>query len=174
MAHCVPEECFYLRFGTWGHQLWLKRLMEEFGGDLSRMIQARGFRYRIQSKFLDQLALENSGFDDLFGGRLIDDVAVIGMDTYFDSGSAVGVILHAKNSKTLDGNLRNKRAAFAKRHQKMGATIKEIKVDGNSIEFLSTPDNRYRSFYVVAKDCHLFTTSLTLSLIHISEPTRPY
>ena len=163
MAHCVPEECFYLRFGTWGHQLWLKRLMEEFGGDLSRMIQARGFRYRIQSKFLDQLALENSGFDDLFGGRLIDDVAVIGMDTYFDSGSAVGVILHAKNSKTLDGNLRNKRAAFAKRHQKIGATIKEIKVDGNSIEFLSTPDNRYRSFYVVAKDCHLFTTSLTLA-----------
>ena len=34
--------------------------MEEFGGDLSRMIQARGFRYKIQSKFLDQLALENT------------------------------------------------------------------------------------------------------------------
>ena len=163
MAQCVPEECFYLRFGTWGHQLWLKRLMEEFGGDLSRMIQARGFRYRIQSKFLDQLALENSGFDDLFGGRLIDDVAVIGMDTYFDTGSAIGVMLHAKASKTLDIRLRAKRAAFAKRHTKMGATIQTIKFGEHSIEFLSTPDNRYRSFYVVAKDCHLFTTSLTIA-----------
>ena len=112
---------------------------------------------------MDQLALENSGFDDLFGGRLIDDVAVIGMDTYFDTGSAVGVILHAKNSKTLDGNLRKKRAAFAKRHQEIGATIKEIKVNDHTIEFLSTPDNRYRSFYVVAKDCHLFTTSLVVA-----------
>ena len=163
MAQCVPEECFYLRFGTWGNQLWLKRLMEEFGGDLSRMIQARGFRYRIQSKFLDQLALENSGFDDLFGGRLIDDVAVIGMDTYFDTGSAVGVMLHAKNSETLDNNLRRKRAAFAKRHQDIGAVIEKIEVGGHTVEFLSTPDNRYRSFYVVAKDCHLFTTSLMLA-----------
>jgi len=163
MAECVPEECFYLRFGTWGNQLWLKKLMEDFGGDLSRMIQSRGFRYKIQSKFLDQLALENSEFDDLFGGRLIDDVAVIGMDAYFNTGSAVGVMLHAKSSKTLDGNLRRKRAAFAKRHQDMGAKIEEIKVGEHTIEFLSTPDNRYRSFYVVAKDCHLFTTSLVLA-----------
>ena len=163
MAQCVPEECFYLRFGTWGNQLWLKRLMEEYGGDLSRMIQARGFRYRIPSKFLDQLAIENTGFDDLFGGRLIDDVAVIGTDTYFDSGSAVGVILHAKDSKFLKNNLTNKRVAFAKRNKDIGVTIEEIKVGEDTIDFLSTPDNRYRSYYVVAKDCHLFTTSLTVA-----------
>ena len=163
MAKCVPEECFYLRFGTWANQLWLKRLMEEFGGDLSRMIQSRGFRYKIQSKFLEQLALENSEFDDLFGGRLIDDVAVIGMDTYFDSGSAVGVMLHAKNSKFLKNSLSKKRAAFAKRNKERGAVIQEIKVGEDTISFLSTPDNRYRSFYVIANDCHFFTTSLVLA-----------
>ena len=163
IVQCVPEECFYLRFGTWGNQLWLKRLMEEFGGDLSRMIQARGFRYKIQSKFLDQLALENTEFDDLFGGRLIDDVAVIGMDTYFDSGSAVGVMLHAKDSKFLQNNLTKKRAAFAKRHKERGTRIEEIKVGDDTISFMSTPDNRYRSFYVVANDCHLFSTSFVLA-----------
>ena len=163
MAHCVPEECFYLRFGTWANQIWLKRLMEEFGGDLSRMIQARGFRYKIQSKFLDQLALENTEFDNLFGGRLIDDVAVIGMDTYFDSGSAVGVMLHAKDSKFLRKNLTKKRAAFAKRNKDRGTVIEELKVGDDTISFLSTPDNRYRSFYVEANDCHLFSTSFVLA-----------
>ena len=174
MAQCVPEECFYLRFGTWENQLWLKRLMEEFGGDLSRMIQARGFRYKIQTKFQDQLALENTEFDDLFGGRLIDDVAVIGMDTYFNSGSAVGVMLHAKDSKFLKNNLTKKRAAFAKRNKERGTEISEIKVGEDTISFLSTPDNRYRSFYVVANDCHLFSTSLVLAkrFLEASKGTR--
>jgi hypothetical protein len=88
LANCVPEECFYLRFGTWKNQLWLQKLMEEFGGDLGQMVQLRGFKYKLQSKFLNQLAIQSTEFDQLFGGNLIDDVAVIGSDTYFDDGSA--------------------------------------------------------------------------------------
>lgn len=163
MAKCVPEECFYLRFGTWSNQLWLQKLMEEFGGDLSRMIQVRGFKYRIQSKFLDQLAIQSTEWDKLFGGQLIDDVAVIGSDTYFDSGSAVGVMLHAKNTNFLKSNLLKKRVAFAKENKNIGCTIREIKEGDDVIHFLSTPDNRYRSFYAVSGDCHLVTTSLVVA-----------
>lgn len=163
IAKWVPQECFYLRFGTWKNQLWLQRLMEEFGGDLSRMIQVRGFQYRIQSKFLDQMAIQSSEFDKLFGGRLIDDVAVIGTDTYFDSGSAVGILLHARDTQTLKGNLSNKRQQFAKTHQADGVTIRNIVVGDDTIEFLSTPDNRYRSFYASSGNCHLVTTSLVLA-----------
>ncbi|MFK7768122.1 MAG: hypothetical protein AB8B55_12940 [Mariniblastus sp.] len=170
IAKCVPEECFYLRFGTWENQLWLQQLMEEFGGDLSQMIQVRGFKYKIQSKFLNQLAIQSSEWDKLFGGNLIDDVAVIGSDTYFNEGSSVGVLLHAKSTKRLESNLRSKRKAFAKSNKKMGVSIVNIPFDiggdkskRTSIEFLSTPDNRYRSFYVVSGDCHLMTTSLKLA-----------
>ncbi len=161
IAQCVPEECFYLRFGTWQNQLWLQRLLEEFGGDLSRMIQVRGFKYKIQSKFLNQLAIQSSEWDRLFGGNLIDDVAVIGSDTYFDDGSAVGVLLHAKNSERLSANLRSKRKTFA--DNTPDVTIQEIKFGGDTIEFLATPDNRYRSFYAVSGDCHLMTTSLVIA-----------
>ena len=170
MAYCVPEECFYLRFGTWENQLWLQRLLEEFGGNLSRMIQVRGFKYKIQSKFLKQLAIQSSEWDRLFGGSLIDDVAVIGSDTYFNEGSSVGVMLHAKATGRLEKNLRSKRKAFAAANKKLKATIVNIPFDigGDktkrvNIEFLSTPDNRYRSFYVVSGDCHLMTTSLKLA-----------
>ncbi len=163
MAQSVPRECFYLRFGTWENQLWLQRLTEEFGGDLGRMIQLRGYKSRIQSKFLNQLAIQSSEFDKLFGGRLIKDVGVVGMDTYFDNGAAIGILLNASDSKLLSANLRSKRKAFAKSHAKDGATITTETLDGQEVELLATPDNRYRSFYAVAGDNHLMTTSRTLA-----------
>ncbi len=163
MAECVPEECFYLRFGTWDNQIWLKRLLEEYGGDLSRMIQLRGFQQKIQSKFLDQLAIQSTEFDVLFGGNLIDDVAVIGMDVYSGEGAAIGVMLHAKNTERLDRNLKSKRMKFAAEHEAEGCKIEQIEFEGSTIEAMTTPDNRYRSFYVTARDCHLMTTSLTVA-----------
>ena len=163
MAQSVPRECFYLRFGEWENQLWLQRLTEEFGGDLGRMVQLRGYKSRIQSKFLNQLAIQSSEFDKLFGGRLIKDVGVVGMDTYFDNGAAIGILLHASDSKLLSSNLSGKRKAFAKKHAEDGATVTTETLDGQEVELLSTPDNRYRSFYAVAGDNHLMTTSRTLA-----------
>ncbi len=160
MAQAVPHECFYLRFGTWKNQIWLQQLTEEFGGNLSRMIQLRGYQPKIQSKFLDQLAIQSSEFDRLFGGSLIADVGVIGMDSYFDNGAAIGIMLHAKNTKSLAGNLRSKRKKFATKHADQNATVETITTEnGETIELLSTPDNRYRSFYAVSGDNHLLTTS---------------
>ena len=160
LAQAVPRECFYLRFGTWKNQIWLQQLTEEFGGNLSRMVQLRGYQAKIQSKFLDQLAIQSNEFDRLFGGSLIDDVGVIGMDSYFDNGAAIGIMLHAKSTKTLANNLRSKRKKFATKHADQNATVETITTDdGETIELLSTPDNRYRSFYAVAGDNHLLTTS---------------
>ncbi len=163
LVQSVPQESFYLRFGTWENQLWLQRLTEEFGGDLGRMIQLRGYKARIQSKFLNQLAIQSTEFDRLFGGRLIKDVGVIGMDTYFDNGAAIGVLLHASDSKSLSANLRGKRKSFAKAHADEGASVTTETIDGQRVELLSTADNRYRSFYAVAGDNHLLTTSRTLA-----------
>ncbi len=120
IARCVPEECFYLRFGTWQNQLWLKRLLEEFGGDLSRMVSLRGYQSRVKSKFLNQLAIRSTEFDELFGGNLISDVAVIGNDMYFEDGSAVGVLLHASNTEALNRNLTKKRTKFAVTQKETG------------------------------------------------------
>lgn len=159
LVQSVPAECFYLRFGTWNNQIWLQRLTEEFGGDLGRMVQLRGYRARIQSKFLTQLAIESSEFDRLFGGTLIDDVGVMGMDAWFDNGAAVGILLHAKNSAALKSNLISKRKKFAAAHKADRASVQDLKIENADVQFLSTPDNRYRSFYVSSGDNHLVTTS---------------
>ena len=154
IAKFVPEDCFYLRFGTWKHQIWLKGLLEEFGGDLGRMFSLRGYEARIEGQFLDQLALESSELDVMFGATVIQDVAVIGLDTYFQDGGAVGVLLHARDGESLRKRLSGRRSAFAERN---GATIEEQKVGDATVSFLSAPHNMFRSFHVVKGDIHLIT-----------------
>ena len=163
IAQGVPEECFYLRFGNWDNHLWLQRLTEEYGGDLGRMIMLRGFKSEIQTKFQDQLAIQSSEFDNLFGGNLIADVALIGTDTYLDAGASIGVMFHAHNTALLKTNLSGKRSGFARTRKKENVTIKKVTIEGVEATLLSAPDNRYRSFYVVVGDNHLMTTSETIA-----------
>ena len=162
IARCVPQECFYLRFGTWQNQLWMKRLIEEFGGDLGRMVSLRGYQSTVQSKFLNQLAIQSSEFDALFGGNLISDVAVIGTDMYFNDGGAVGVLLHAKNTKLLKQNLTRKREKFEGEEKGLKIEVDDVEVMGRKVQYLRSADNRYRSFYIVDGDDHLMCTSLEI------------
>ncbi len=111
IAKVVPATCFYLRFGNWSNQIWLKGLMEEYGGDLSRMLTVRGYKNLVQSKFLDQLCVQSGPLDKWFGGTKINDVALIGSDFYFRSGAGVGVVLQAQPNQTesLRKNFKDKR-----------------------------------------------------------------
>ncbi len=162
IASAVPEECFYLRFGTWDNQIWMQRLMDEFNGDLGTMVSLRGYQSQVQSKFLDQMVIESGELDRLFGGNLIADIAVIGNDMFVEDGSAVGVLFHARSSRALESNLNGKRRKFVQQHEDAGCVISDVDVDGVKVQFLRTPDNRYRSFYVVQEPNHLITTSLSL------------
>jgi hypothetical protein len=162
MAERVPVDCFYFRFGTWDNQVWVKKLLEEFGGDLTRMVSLRGYQARVQQKFLDQLALESTQLDEWFGGNLIKDVAIIGSDTYFSSGPAIGVLLHASGSKTLADLIGAKRKSFAE-SRPGEINLNNVPIGGREVSLLSTLDNRYRSFHVVDGDFHLITNSRTLA-----------
>lgn len=161
IAEMVPQDCFYLRFGTWDNQLWLKRLLDEFGGGLSQMVQLRGYQARIDSKFLDQLAIESTQLDEWFGGNLIQDVAIIGHDTYFDTGPAIGVLLHAKDTGFLQRQIEGRRNRFAQRDAE--TQVLQVMIGDARVSFLSTANHRYRSFYVVSGAFHLVTNSRAIA-----------
>lgn len=163
IAFVVPEECFYLRFGSWNNQIWLKKLMQEHGGDLSRMVRLRGYQSLVGDLFRDQLAMESSSLDDLLGGQVIEDVAVVGLDTFFSDGAAAGIILQSKGN-TLAGSLAGKRKAFAKRNKDLGVQLQELKIDGIDATLLQSPDGRIRSYYVHISDFHCVTTSYALAV----------
>ncbi|MBL8890881.1 MAG: hypothetical protein JNL67_12950 [Planctomycetaceae bacterium] len=162
IAMCVPQECFYLRFGNWSNQVWLKQLMDEHGGDLGRMVRLRGYQSLVGDLFRDQLAMESSQLDDLFGGTLIQDVAVIGLDTFLSEGAAAGLVLHSRNGLLLS-SLSGKRQDYATKNAAWGVTLNELKVGETPATILQSPDGRVRSILVSAGDFHLVTTSYTLA-----------
>jgi hypothetical protein len=156
MAMHVPQECFYLRFGTFANSLWMDRLTDEYG-DLANMITLRAYQKDIDQRNQKQTAMERDPLGDLFGGTIIEDVALIGMDTFEEEGGAIGYILEAKNNLILGNNMRKMQQKRLAEEKANGATLEVVKIAGRDVSFASTPDNRLRSFYAQDGDFHLMT-----------------
>ncbi|MEO8497174.1 MAG: hypothetical protein ABI614_19040, partial [Planctomycetota bacterium] len=155
----VPEECFYIRFGSFENHVWLSRLTREYGGDIGRMVTLRGHDAGLDAKTQRQLVLEETALSELFGGTVIADVALIGRDLYSQDGAAIGMLFQAKNSEVLAADFRQKRSDALAANERRGATLETVDLDGNKVSFLSTPDNYLRSYYAASGDFHLVTTS---------------
>jgi hypothetical protein len=156
----VPEECFYLRFGNFPNYLWFNRLLTEFGGELRNLVALRGMDYGLNARQERQIALSESALAELLGPQVIADVALIGHDMFLREGASIGILFQAKSNFGLSTDIRSQRAkALAANKDAEEATVE---IEGHKVSFLSTPDNRIRSFYAVDGDFHLVTTSRTL------------
>ncbi len=163
MAFYVPEECFYVRFGSLNNYLWLNKLLERNGGDLSRMISNRRVAFHLNEVVQRQLALKQSELAEIFGDRVVQDVALIGRDTYTREGAALGMLFHARQSALLANDINKNRQNALRKYQRQGATLQTVKLAGQEVSFLSTPDNTLRSFYITRGDFHLVTTSRAIA-----------
>lgn len=158
IAMHVPESCFYIRYGSFSNYLWMDRLMSDHGGDIGSMITQRGHNARLSARVQTQLTLQKTALAELLGDQVISDVALIGRDLYLREGAAIGIVFEQRNA-LLGGNFTRDRAASLAREKERGATDETVQIAGRDVSFLSTPDNRIRSFYAVDGAYHLFTTS---------------
>ena len=101
LARHVPAECFYLRCGSFANFQWLRTTVETWGGNLRDLVAIRGLDYDIRGRLEHQLALRETALSKLLGDAVIADVAIIGTDTFFREGAAVGVLFQARNSAGL-------------------------------------------------------------------------
>ncbi|MEX2185865.1 MAG: hypothetical protein WD875_03685 [Pirellulales bacterium] len=155
IAKHVPEECYYVRFGSWSNYRWMRDLMNDFGGDLGNMISERGLDFDQSGRMETQLALRETALGNLLGSTAISDVAMIGMDMFYREGAAVGMLFEARNN--LFGNdIAKQRTAAQEAHP--DAKLSTVKIAGHDVSLLATPDNRVRSFYAVDGDYHLVTS----------------
>jgi len=158
IAMHVPHECFYIRFGSFTNYLWMERLLKDYGGDLGGMITLRGHDAQLGQRMQDQIVLHQSALAEVMGPAVISDVAFIGRDIYLRDGAAVGMLFQARNP-LLGVDLNEQRAEILAAEKDNGATEKTVEIAGRDVSFLSTPDNRIRSFYVVDGDYHLVASS---------------
>ena len=159
LALHVPVDCFYIHYGRFNNYLWMEFLMDDYGGELARMVTLRSHNTGKSDRFQNQLGLERSALAEIFGEQAIADVALIGRDLFLREGAAMGILFQARNNLLLGSDLQQQRTEATAALKEQGAVSETVKIAGRDVSFAHTPDNRLRSFYAVDGDFHLVTTS---------------
>jgi hypothetical protein len=155
-AH-VPRECFYLRFGNFPNYLWFRDFLRQSQGDLGNMVVLKSIDYGNNDRLQEQLAVGETAIARVMGPTVINDVAIIGLDSYLRDGAAMGILFYAKNSMLLGNNLREQRHDGMAAHK--GATEETVRIAGHDVSYIASPDGQLRSYYAVDGDFHLVATS---------------
>ncbi len=156
----VPAQCFYVRFGSFSNFLWLQDTMETWGGDLQNLVAQRGLDYGRDERMQDQLILRQTELSRLLGDTVISDVAIIGSDMFFREGAAYGFLFEARNNFVLGADLSSERS---KRLARGGVSEQKLKIAGQEVSLISSPDGAVRSYYAQSGDYHFVTSSRALA-----------
>lgn len=159
----APKECFYVHFGRFNHFLWLTDLLQDYGGDIGKMAVLRGQSKSMNQQIERRLGVKQNALAKLLGESVVNDIAIIGRDAFFDEGPAIGVLLHAKNNLLLTTDLGRQRAEAFAREKANGATEEKIRIRDRDVSFMNTPDQAFRSIMVSDGDFHLVTTSMEIA-----------
>ena len=162
IARHVPDDCFYIRFGSFPNYLWFDRWLSQFGGSLQRMVTLRGHAVDLTGRAERQLGLSKTVLARLLGEKLISDMVIFGRDAYLREGGALGVLFEAKN-ELLAHELMNLRQQAVNQEKRRGAELRELTVNGRTISFAVSPDNYLRSLYLSDGVYHLVTNSVTIA-----------
>lgn len=147
IARHVPAECFYLRCGSYENFSWLRRTLDQWGGNLREIIVRHHVDYRIQERLERQLVLKETALAKTFGNLVIADIAVIGTDTFVREGSAMGVLFQSKQGKLLPQVLEQQRRAAKEADTEIVES--KVEIGGHTVSLLSTPNHQVRSFLAV-------------------------
>ena len=153
----VPQECLYVRFGSFTNYLWLRGFLGQWSGDLQNMIAVRGLDYGINKRLERQLSLHESVLSKVLGPAVISDVAIIAGDTFMREGASLGILFQARNNLALSTSIRSQRREAIDTVAE--ATEQTLTIAGHEVSLVATPDNSVRSFYASDGDYHLVTTS---------------
>ena len=163
LAFHVPEHCFYIRFGSYSNFTWFQDMTALWGGDMRNLIALRALNTHTGEQLERQIGLRQDALAKLFGDSVIDDVAVIGTDVFFEEGASFGLLFRAKNTSMLTADFNAKRRELLRQHQSDGAVEKILDVQGQKVSAITSPDHRIRTFYVAMGDHHLVTRSEQLA-----------
>lgn len=159
LASRVPEECLYLRFGSFANFLWFQDTLVRLGEELENLVASRGLDYGTPERIEEQLVLKNTALSRVLGDKVVADVAVIGTDLFLREGAAFGLLFRAHSSTALGAEILRQRF---ERLAAGGVTEQKLQVAGKQVSLLHSPDGSVRSYYAADGDYHLLTTSKTL------------
>ena len=160
IAMRVPKDCVYIRFGSFNNFLWFQNFTQSIEGDAMNLLASQSVQRDSMGKIQTTLASRMTEMSRMMGPTVIQDVAFIGSDLFFDDGPSFGLIFHATNSFLLSTGLNGERSNCLKTNP--DAKEKTVKIAGKKVKYLYTPDGRIQSYYAVDGAFHLITSSKKL------------
>ena len=156
IAHHIPHDCIYVRFGSFSNYLWLTKTAEARAADITMLTAPISSKNRQNELIQQQLGIKELPYAEMFGDKVIDDIAIVAKDLFLGEGAAFGVVFQS-SSRLMSTGMSQVRKAVCKENGARNATLKDIRIHGTSVSFMSTPDHHVRSFYVQRGDYHLIT-----------------
>lgn len=160
LAGSVPEECFYLRCYRVENYAWVRSLIRGWGGSVDSIVAVPAVDHQVRERLERQLAFSpvqalQAGID-----QELTDCALIGLDSFFHEGPAIGVLLEARPGGRLGELLQQQREEACRQADVLKGTET---IGGQTVSLLTAPGNVVRSFYVVSDRYHLLTNSKVLA-----------
>jgi hypothetical protein len=159
IAERVPEESLYIRFGSFANFLWFQDTLDRWGGDMRNLLALRGINEGISKKIEEQLVIKQTVLGRMLGGTVVSDVAMVGTDLFMREGAAFGLLFETRQAFLFTRELLAQRAERVKKGE---ATDKKVEIAGKEVSYLSSPDGRVRSYFLVDGSYVLVTTSKNL------------
>ena len=160
IAMRVPKDCVYIRFGSFSNFIWFQNLTQSIQGDAMNLFASQSVDRNSMDKIQTTLASRMTEMSKMMGPTVIQDVAFIGSDLFFDDGPSFGLLFQATNSFLLSTGINSERSSALKANP--DAKEKTVKIAGKKVKYLYTPDGRIQSYYAVDGAYHLITTSKKL------------
>ena len=160
IAMHVPAECFYLRTGSLANYRQFRKFLVGWGGSLNDIVSTGAVNHQSRERIEGQLGISADQFAPDEFDKLISDMALIGCDPMFDDGASVGILFQARDSNGLDNVLKLQRNQTRSRVPE--SEDRRVTVEGREISFLTSDDQRIRSYYAIDGDFHLVTNSYHL------------
>ncbi len=161
MATRVPPECFYLRYGSFTNYIWFRDLSKQHGADISKLVTLSSIENDASARIESQLNVESTDMSRLLGPSVIEDQAIIGRDLFLADGASIGVLFKATNAFLLRTSLNGDRTKLAR--DDPSVSLKEVKIADRTVTFLSSTDNRIRSYLIEDDGFFLVTNSKTMA-----------
>jgi len=173
LAAHVPPDWFYAHFSSLTRALDLGDYLNKTGGAFYNRFSDAPVDTALKQRILTQLAILENKDARIFYDTVIAEMALVSSDFFFAMGTDVSLLFKLKQKAIFESTIRMYRSKFLK--ETPSAKEETVKIAGASVQFISTPDNRLRSYFYLAGDTAIISNSpaALARLLRVAQKKEP-
>lgn len=165
IASLVPFDNYYCHFSSIAKEIEASDLLKQWGTSLLRGMTVSARDSDLPSRYMEQICIDVSQLTRLFGGLVIDDLAITGSDPFLREGSDVAAIISVRQQKVFDTLMSAYVTSVLAANP--DAELSQRVYNAIPISVIATPDRRISSYsaYVGQYKVHATTEALIKRII---------